>query len=287
MVYRFIDDNKEDFGVRWLLRRFNLSANAYYNYLKGRKDSYRANKKKIKDTITKIYHETDGILGYRTMKIFLERKGIFISKLTTHKYMNKDLQIRSVTQKKKPNYKHGHAHKKFANLLNQNFTATKKNTIWCTDFTYLNLTNGSRRYNCTIIDLYDRSVIATLNGKEITSELAINTIKKAFAAQPSISNELILHSDQGAQFASKAFVDFCSENHITQSMSKAGYPYDNAPMERYFNTLKRELINQHYYHNDQELDDAIYDYAYVWYNHLRPHTFNNGLTPFETRFKNN
>ena len=96
------------------------------------------------------------------MKIFLERQGIFISKITTHKYMNKDLQIKSVTQ-----------------------------------------------------------------------------------------------------------------NYITQSMSKAGYPYNNAPMELYFNTLNRELINQHYYHNDQELNDDIYDYAYVWYNHLRPHTFNN------------
>ncbi len=79
------------------------------------------------------------------MKIFLERKEIFISKLTTHKYMNKDLQIRSVTQKKKPNYKHWNAHEKFANLINQNFTATKKNTIWYTDFTYLNLTNSSKK----------------------------------------------------------------------------------------------------------------------------------------------
>ena len=121
--------------------------------------------------------------------------------------------------------------------------ATKKNTIWCTDFTYLTLTNGSKRYNCTIIDLYDRSVVATLNGKEITSELAINTIKKVFAAQPSINHGLILHSNQGAQFTSKAFVNFWLQNHITQSMSKAGYPYDHAPMERYFHTLKRELIN--------------------------------------------
>ena len=71
-------------------------------------------------------------------------------------------------------------------LINQNFIATKKNTIWCTDFTYLNLTNGSKRYKCTIIDLHDRSVVATLNWKEITSELAINIIKKSFAAQPSI-----------------------------------------------------------------------------------------------------
>ena len=63
------------------------------------------------------------MLGYITIKIFLERRGIFISKLVTHKF-------------------------------------------WRTDFTYLNLTNGSKGYNCTIIDLYDRFTIATFNGKK-------------------------------------------------------------------------------------------------------------------------
>ena len=66
-------------------------------------------------------------------------------------------------------------------------------------------------------------------------------------------------------------------------MSKAGCPFDNAPMERYYNTLKNELIYHHHYHNDNELNDAVNEFAYVWYNHVRPHTFNNGLTPFEAR----
>lgn len=93
MVYRFIDDNKTEFGVRWLLRKISLSANAYYNYLKGKKDSYRANKKRIEKVINEIYHENNGILGYRQMKIFLARKGIFLSNLTVHKYMNKDMKL--------------------------------------------------------------------------------------------------------------------------------------------------------------------------------------------------
>ena len=74
---------------------------------------------------------------------------------------------------------------------------------------------------------------------------------------------------------------------LTKSYHSKCHPYDNAPMEHYFNTLKPELINQHYCHNDKELNNGIYDYAYVWYKHLRPHTFNNGLTPFEAKFNNN
>lgn len=54
-------------------------------------------------------------------------------------------------------------------------------------------------------------------------------------------------------------------------MNKAGYPYDNAPMERYFNTLKNELINLHNYHTEKELYIAIEEFAYTQYNHVRPH----------------
>lgn len=56
-------------------------------------------------------------------------------------------------------------------------------------------------------------------------------------------------------------------------------------MERYFNTLKNELIYHYYYHNDGELNKAINDFVYIWYNHIRPYMFNNGLTPFKARFK--
>ena len=67
-------------------------------------------------------------------------------------------------------------------------------------------------------------------------------------------------------------------------MSKAGYPYDNAPMERYFNTLKNEEINLHNYRSEEELYTAVEQFAYVKYNHIRPHSYNGYRTPFEARY---
>ena len=92
------------------------------------------------------------------------------------------------------------------------------------------------------------------------------------------------NSDQGIQYTSKEFTEFCENLGITQSMSKAGYPYDNAPMERYFNTLKNDLIYHHYYHTEQELYTVIEEFAYVHYNHVRSHSYNNYKTPFEARY---
>ena len=86
-----------------------------------------------------------------------------------------------------------------------------------------------------------------------------------------------------AKHYDKQFTDFCIKAGITQSMSKAGYPYDNAPMERYYNTLKSELIYQHYYHTEDELYSSVEEFAYVTYNHVRPHSYNGYKTPFEAR----
>ncbi len=217
------------------------------------------------------------------MQIYLQRQGMRLSATTVHKYMNTELQLCSVVRRKKPDYQHGEAHKIFENKLKQNFDADKPNQKWCTDFTYLFLSNGEVRYNCSIIDLYDRSVVASICGKHITSELAIETLKKALTSQESIDKNLIIHSDQGSQFTSKAFVNFCQSQKVMQSMSKAGYPYDNAPMERYFNTLKNECIYLHEYKTEEALYMSVEDFAYGQYNHARPHSYNGGKTPFEKR----
>lgn len=284
MAYRFIQEHNELFGLRWLLRRLNILPNAYYNYLKNKKADYYANKEKALTEIQNIYHEHNGVDGYRSMRVFLERKSIQLSAQTVHKYMNTELGLYAIVRRKKPNYEKGHPHKVFKNLINQDFSADEINQKWCTDFTYLFLTDGSKRYNCSILDLHDRSIVASITDKNITSDLAIRTVKKALESQPKIKDTLILHSDQGSQYTSKDFIEFCESAGIIQSMSKAGYPYDNAPMERYYNTLKNEQLNLHYYHTDEELNMAIEEFSYVWYNHVRPHSYNNYKTPFEARY---
>ena len=171
------------------------------------------------------------------MRVFLARYGIHISKTTVHKYMNKTLNLAVIIMRKKPGYTAGKKHKIFNNLLCQNFTVDHKNKVWCTHFTYMRQPNGRFRYNCTIIDLFDRSAISSVNSDYINTDLAKETLKIALK-QEKYPKNLILHSDQGQQFSSWEFVLFCKEQGITQSMSKAGYPYDNTPMERFFNTFK-------------------------------------------------
>ena len=257
----------------------------YIHFLKNRKAEYHENKERIKHEIADIYHSHNGTDGYRTVHIYLLRSGYKISCLTVHKYMNTELQLFSVARKRKPNYEYGEPHKVYENKLQRDFKADTINQKWCIDFTYLFLTDGSKRYNCTIIDLHERIVIASITDKHMTADLAKRTLQKAINSQPGLNTyRLILHSDQGSQYTSKEFTEYCESVGITQSMSNAGCPYDNAPMERYYNTLKNELINHHYYHSEKELYEAVEEFAYVHYNHIRPHSYNNYKTPFEARY---
>ena len=250
--------------------------------IKNRKANYLKNKEKNKQQILNIYHEYNGRPGYRMMVIFLKRRGIILSRTTVHKYM-RELKPRSVVMSKKPRYHKGECYKKFDNLLKQDFTASRPNEKWCTDFTYVHLKDGAKRYNCSIIDLYDKSVLATLNSKRIDAELAIMTLQVALKNQ-SVPEGLILHSDQGSQYTSGAFTEFCEENRITQSMSKAGCPYDNSPMESFYGTFKAEFIRQNSFETDRELNESTLDYVYGYYNHIRPHSSNGYMTPFEKRY---
>lgn len=83
----------------------------------------------------------------------------------------------------KPDYKQEKPHKIFENKLEQNFTAKKPNPKWCTDFTYLFLKNHEIRYNCSIIDLFNESVVASITDRHMTSALATRTLQKALDAQ--------------------------------------------------------------------------------------------------------
>lgn len=283
MVYRFIDNNKKYFGLRWLCRHFGISPSCYYNYLDDKKRDYYRQRDLIYEKIKYIFYNNNRTVGHRAMRVFLTRYGIFLSKTTVHKYMNKELNLSAVIMRKKPDYTSAKKHKIFDNLLKQNFKVNAKNKIWCTDFTYMRQPDGRFRYNCTVIDLYDRCAIASLNSNYINTELAIDTLAKALKKEK-YPKGLILHSDQGVQFASWDFVMYCKKHDITQSMSRAGCPYDNAPMERFYNTFKNCFYYRFTFENVEVLDEMTKKYI-NWYNYIRPHSFNDYLTPMEARYK--
>ena len=106
--------------MNWLLRKFKIYSNAYYNFPKNRKSIYREEKAKTQRKISEVYHKANGVPGYRMMRNLLVPYGFIYCNTTIYKYML-ELGLQCIVRRKKPNYQKGKVSKLFPNLLNQNF----------------------------------------------------------------------------------------------------------------------------------------------------------------------
>ena len=138
------------------------------------------------------------------------------------------------------------------NLVNRKFDIDRENKIWTTDITYL-IFKGSRAYLSTILDLYDRKVIAYKISKRNDNKLVIDTLNEAISKRKDVSG-LILHSDQGFQYTSYEYKAICESNGITISMARKGTPIDDSPIESWHSLLKKETL---YNNNITSLENYI------------------------------
>ena len=130
------------------------------------------------------------------------------------------------------------------NLVNRNFNTDAPNKIWTTDITYL-IYNNKRAYLSTILDLYDRKIVAYKISDRNDLKIVIDTLNEAIAKRKDV-NGLIIHSDQGYQYTSFQYKAICESNGIQISMSRKGTPIDDSPMESFHAILKKETL----YNND-------------------------------------
>ena len=181
----------------------------------------------------------------------------------------------------KHNYKKASKeHVAIPNILERQFDVIEPNTYWCGDVTYI--WTGSRwSYLAVVLDLFGRKVIGWALSNSPDSELTIQALMMAYESR-SKPKGVVFHSDQGTHYTSRKFRQRLWRYQITQSMSRRGNCWDNAPMERFFRSLKTEWVPTIGYKNFNEAKQAIIKYIMDYYNQARPHTYNGGLSPNES-----
>ena len=152
------------------------------------------------------------------------------------------------------------------NLLRRNFNASSPNKIWVTDITYL-IFGNKRAYLSTILDLYERKIVAYQISKRNDIKLVIDTLNQAIAKTKDVSN-LIIHSDQGFQYTSFEYKAVCESNGILISMSRKGTPIDDSPMESFHSILKKETLYNNYITSFEEYLLLVEDWL-AFYNTSR------------------
>lgn len=156
------------------------------------------------------------------------------------------------------------------NQLDRQFAPAAPNLTWAGDITYLPTRQGWL-YLAIVVDLYARRIVGWAFSATPDTTLALAALDHAMDARKPAPG-LLFHSDQGCQYTSTAFVQRLQRLAITQSMSRRGNCWDNAPAESFFSTLKHELIYGRRWASLDELRPALFEYIEVFYNRHRAHS---------------
>jgi len=146
----------------------------------------------------------------------------------------------------------------------------RPNQVWTTDATCI-LTAQGWLYLVVVLDLFSRHVIGWAMSQLLDTPLVSAALRMALN-QRDHSQNLILHSDRGAQFASAAYRQLLAQHGLTASMSRKGNCYDNAFIESFFSSLKYELVYHHRFNTLAQARTAIFDYIETFYNRIRLHS---------------
>ena len=128
-----------------------------------------------------------------------------------------------------------------------------------------------------VIDVFSRKVVGWAFGERMTADLVILAPNMALMTRKPES--VIHHSDQGSQYTSIAFGTRCKEMGVRPSMGTVGDAYDNAMAERFFASLKCELIARRSWKTKTEARLAVFTWIESWYNPRRRHSGLNYQSP--------
>jgi len=217
-----------------------------------------------------IHRESRETYGSPSISDALIKRGHAVGKHRVARLMRRD-GIRAKTVKKwRVTTDSDHMSPVATNTLNRQFQVERPNRVWAGDLTYVWPTEGWL-YLAVMLDLYSRTVIGWAMGHRLTVELAEGALTMALAnRKPSAG--LLHHSDRGSQYAATSYQQLLTAHGMTISMSRRGNCWDNACVESFFGTLKRELVYHRHYATRDEATRDIFEYIEVFYNRRRRHS---------------
>ena len=243
----FINLYRDVYSLSNMCIALDISRSTYYKYKNSEDRDYYDYL-----IIKEIFEESRGTYGFRRIKEGIRLKyGVIFNHKKILRITKKYGLIPKYHRKRKNTNRRMEENVK-DNLLKRDFKAERKNRKWCTDITYL-IYKDKRAYLSTIIDLYDRSVVAYRVSRHNNNQLVIDTLLEAIAKRKDVYGS-ILHSDQGFQYTSDEYRTICESKGILISMSGKGRPTDNSPIESWHSLLKKEVL---YNNNISSLTDYI------------------------------
>lgn len=257
----------------------NVSETGYYRFKRnlGRPGKDAVLSAVIQDVLDE--HPFNDNYGVDRMQIALMHRGYTVGKRRISRIMKENGWLHE--RKRRPNglTRATTEIQEKENLIKQDFTSDQPYQKLLTDISQISCRDG-KLYISPIMDCFNGEIISLVMRSNMRKELCIDTFNAAAKRFP--LNGAILHSDRGSQYTSEAFREKLSNAGVLQSLSGVNHCFDNARMESFFATLKKELLYRipTYKMKMDEVKAIIFRYVFVYYNRIRIYTSNpDGLPP--------
>jgi transposase InsO family protein len=277
--YAFIEEHRETFSVSAMCAALDVSRSGYYEW-RDRPLSERA----IEDTrllglIRQVHMDSRENYGEHKTWMALRAQGETCGRHRVARLRRCDGLVAKRVRRFRQAYAGRNSEPPAPNLLERNFTASAPNRVWATDITFVPTRRGWL-YVAAIVDLFARRIVGWAMSQRIDQQLVLDALHMAVKRRRP-SPGLIIHSDQGQQYAASTYRTLLKELGIVQSMSRKGNCLDNAVAESFFSSLKNELVHHVVFEDRDQARLAIFDYMEVFYNRERIHQSLDFTTPVE------
>ncbi len=270
MKCTFIEEHRDQWPVRLLCDVLGISTAAYYVARERPVSARQQRRDNLHQKIVTIHQQVKARYGSPRIHAELLEQGESCCVNTVAAVM-KEHGIAAKTKKKyRCTTDSNHPYPIAANVLDRQFDPVAINRVWCTDITYLPTRDGWL-YLAVVEDLFSRRIVGWSMNATMESRLVVDALEMAIQ-QRVPDAELLAHSDRGRQYASEHYQRVLNRNGITCSMSRRANCWDNAPVESFFATLKKELVHDEDYHTREQARRSIFEYIEVFYNRQRRHS---------------
>ena len=257
----------------------NVSETGYYRFKRnlGRPSKDAVLSAVMQDIINE--HPYNDNYGVDRMQIALQHRGYTVGKRRISRIMKENGWLHERKRRPKGLTRATTEIQEKENLIKQDFTSDQPYQKLLTDISQISCRDG-KLYISPIMDGFNGEIISLVMRSNMRKELCIDTFNAAAKRFP--INGAILHSDRGSQYTSEAFRKTLSNAGVLQSLSGVNHCFDNARMESFFATLKKELLYRipTYKMKMDEVKAIIFRYVFVYYNRIRIYTSNpDGLPP--------
>ena len=279
MRYDFVERHRGRWPVRLMCRVLHVSPGGYYDW-RGRPQSSRAVKRDaLVVAIKSIHAEVKARYGSPRMHAELVARGEACCVNTVARPMRREGIAAKTKRRFRVTTDSNHGRPVAENVLDRRFEPEAPNRAWTADITYVPTGEGWL-YLAAVEDLYSRRIVGRSMSELIDSRLVVDALEMAISRRLP-GQGLVAHSDRGSQYASEPYQGLLGGHGIVCSMSRRANCWDNAPMESFFASLKKELTRGEIFATRAEARASLFEYIEVFYNRVRRHSSLGYKSPIE------